>query len=241
MKNSDLFNASRFLLFTYSNLDFDAKKDEAIKQAVVLAYKDATLMGAYNAKKSGNETHKDEPNAKTVLINSVIDSVKTLNPNVDFKTWHAELCNKLDQRIENFKYGNAQKLVNMTMKNMHVIYSIINEFQPENEFVLFFKRNILIHYSKFDIPVDSYILEAAWNMEEVNDKFENKKIKFPKKEGTCKRIAGKYSSDKIESWSSWDESKYTSFQNSLKDQIQSNRPLDWEYNAWIEIAKSRKK
>ena len=51
----------------------------------------------------------------------------------------------------------------------------------------------------------------------------------------------KYSSDKIESWSSWDESKYTSFQNSLKDQIQSNRPLDWEYNAWIEIAKSRKK
>lgn len=230
--NKDLYNASRFLLFTYFGLDFDTSKKDAIKEAVNVAYKDATLMGAFNTTKKKSDNGKDRKK-------SVIDA---LEENIsDFEEWHKSLCQKLEEPSENFMYGNAQKLVNMTIKNLHIIYSVINEFNPKNEFVLFFRERLLSHYNSFHIPVDDYILEAAWILESENDKRNSKMIKFPIKETACKTKYGKYNSEKIDRWSSWNKEPYDSFQVSLKGFIKEESPLDWEYNAWIETAKKRKR
>jgi len=235
MQNNGFRNASRFLLFTYYGLDFNVDKDEAIKKAIDIAYKDATLMGAFNTKKDKNDNGEDRKNKVVEALEEQID---------DFEKWHSDLCSDLEENDKGFSFGNAQKLVNMTIKNMHIVYSVINEFNPDNKFVSFFKENFLPHYSAFHIPVDDYILEAAWVLESENDKRDSKIIKFPIKDSACKTKYGKYNSEKINRWSSWNDETYYAFQNSLKDFIRKDNPekspLDWEYDAWIATAKNRK-
>lgn len=235
MDNS-LKNAIRFLLFSYFEIDFDAELNEIIYSAAKVAYKDATLMGAYNV----NYSNDKKSNRIKKLINAINDrSIKKQS----FKKWHDETCNNLVD--EQFTYGNAQKFLNMTIKYLFIIYSILIEYNPKCSFVDFYERKYMKDYSKFQIPVDNNILEAAWNLEKEHGAHKEKMIKFPIKEGYCKTKYGKYNTEKIIPWSSWKKNSYNTFHQSITEFIAVNlkkykAPLDWEFDAWIDEAKRKK-
>lgn len=96
-----------------------------------------------------------------------------------------------------------------------------------------------------------YILQAAWDAEDKNAPYEDKKIKFPIREDKQRkdRKSGAFTSEKVDAWSTWDFDdanhskckKYHDFQESMKEYIEINHrfPLQWEGPAWIEIAKQK--
>ena len=79
--------------------------------------------------------------------------------------------------------------------------------------------------AQFDLPVDSYILEKMWDLEEIEIPLHAEK-----------RI-GKYSADKVKPWNQWNKDEYMAFRESVHNSIKC--PLDWEGPVWIEVAKSR--
>ena len=115
-----------------------------------------------------------------------------------------------------FHYGQTQKWLNMTLK-----YMIIMGFWTE-------KFNSIIEV--FHVPVDSYIMEAASNLE----------IMLPRKNGDY----GKYSESSSKPWSKWNKDDYIKFQQNLrialKNKNPSEIPIKWEAHAWIEVAQNKK-
>lgn len=132
----------------------------------------------------------------------------------------------------------------MTLKYLYLIDCICSEVCPDIDW-FHSVQNISAY---LHVPVDSYIIEKVWEMEmkmemEMEDnKTDYDKSCLPIKSGkTCKNGSrGKYNSDKVEAWSTWDKKTYENFQDKLrdKDEIDDN-PIDWEGPAWIEIAKKR--
>ena len=114
-----------------------------------------------------------------------------------------------------FHYGQAQKWLNMTFKNM-MIADVHNE-----EFV---KIEKYLH-----IPIDKFIIDIA-KKNNISVEFisndENQKFRW-----------------KSKAWSRWLYEEYKSFQNALKDAFnkeideKNGNPLDWEFGAWIEERK----
>lgn len=229
-------NGIEFLLYSYFKIELNATKDEIIKSAIKKAYTDATNQGAYNTKiKTASEKYKSL--AAKIKSEKVIESFieKSLNEN-DYDGLHEKKCNELVTNYIglSFTYGNAQKWINMTMKNLYVISLIFCEyceFQDSNS-VEFCKKILGISY-KFHVPIDSYIIEKIWDT----------KIPLPEVRTLKNGEKGKYASDKVKGWSSWDKKTYTKCQDALKKYIKENynniSPIEWESSAWIEIAKKR--
>lgn len=80
---------------------------------------------------------------------------------------------------------------------------------------------------EFHVPVDSYIIEKVWREE---------KVMLPLRPG--KKREGKYSNEKVISWSNWGETEYIDFQKGLREWC-GQVPIDWEGPKWIDIAKER--
>ena len=107
-----------------------------------------------------------------------------------------------------FKYGMAQKWLNMTIKNLLLAEDMFNGCTGYG--------NILEeNRAKFHVPVDKNILKAAKSL------------------GINKILDKTYS---IEGWSNWEEPTYTEFIRLLKDKLQKTSMLDWEHSAWMENA-----
>ena len=255
--NTQFRNALNFLLFSYFGimLDYEDKnidKDNILSSAVKKAFTDATQRGAYYAKSKNKKeeekeafreaTQKALPEATECLkdgINKILEKEVPIKEQKDFDKWHEELCDKIKEKFDSslkFTYGNAQKWVNMTLKYLYLIDSICSEVCPDiNYFHSLQNISAYLH-----VPVDSYIIEKVWEME--GNKTGRNDSCLPIKSGkTCKNGSrGKYASDKVEAWSTWDKKTYEKFQDKLrdKDEIDDN-PIDWEGSAWIEIAKKR--
>lgn len=130
-----------------------------------------------------------------------------------------EICSKYSE-ISDFTYGQAQKWLNMMLK-----YFLLTEGDSALK-------------SYLHIPVDSYIMQAVGS--------DNSKLKYclklecvPKKNGTV----GKYSESSSKSWSKWNYEEYIAFQNSIRTAIAESDysfPIEWENQAWIEVAEYRK-
>ena len=90
------------------------------------------------------------------------------------------------------------------------------------------------------VPVDSYIIDAAWNKSE--------KIVLPLKEPKKER-SNQYSkpSEYVEPWSKWNNYKvYYAFQESLAESLigDNKSPYEWEREAWLkqkELSDSKSK
>lgn len=198
----------------------NAQNDNAIKKCCDRAYLD--LCRTIHFK----EEYKENFNYKLEFKNSVCEIIKStikliekfdfINSEFeDFKNcWHYEACNKIIESAEkftdDFHYGQAQKWLNMALKYLTVL-GCCNEVNQ--------------HFEDLQIPVDSYIMEAA------SEKFS---IKLPIENSENKHTY--YYNSK--SWSKWDAEEYFNFQKNVMGKI-DKEPLIWETYAWIEVAKKR--
>lgn len=206
--------------------------------ARTVEYNYSTSMLDYMIKESGvkKAEAKEFKDSKNKLIENVCVSIlKQIKKMSDsgmhdqkaFNGWHEEICKyiislmkaekseKYDYEIvESFTYGQAQKWLNMTLKYFW-LFNLLPAGLDEK----------LLH-----VPVDSYIIEATWK---------DTQIKIPVKNKNKDR--GKYNSEKVKTWSKWEKTDYTDFQDSLKIILGNKKPLEWEAETWVKQSEIRKK
>ena len=121
---------------------------------------------------SKNEEHDNIFNNALRLLYTEINSLlsKTIKEQSEFDKWHKECCDKLIKTFEKqlFSYGQAQKWINMSLKNLSMLEHKLVERQ----------------YEFFHIPIDNYIIEitgmkisVAWSRLSNYDEY----IEFQKK------------------------------------------------------------
>ena len=157
-------------------------------------------------------------------------------------------CEKLSELkdfniIDNaFTFGIAQKWINMTIKNIYLMDTIIKMYSELGNSYLSDICNV-IKGDKIDIPVDDYVIKAACKLG----------VEVPATEKDSKNCyAG--NSDKYSrrlAWSNWtpeqdekeDVSYYRAFQKRLKDKLRESEEygktgcvLDKENRLWIDAS-----
>lgn len=125
---------------------------------------------------------------KEKIIKITMKAVDNLSKNTDdFTEWHKNICNKLvngdkeyigfDKSYDElskqhneefyeldkdhpqyFTIGNAQKLINMTLKNLYIITTVSSLCEGNKEAQKWFDKFSWIYDINLDIPIDSYIL-----------------------------------------------------------------------------------
>lgn len=119
---------------------------DIIKASIKSAYRDVcrTITGFSKNKKHNiifNNANKLLYNEINLLIS------KNITKQVDFDEWHKDCCDKLKETFENqiLNYGQAQKWINMSLKNL----SMLNHKLVEDK------------YEFFHIPIDNYIIDIT--------------------------------------------------------------------------------
>lgn len=239
--NNNEIKAKEFFIFSYFNIVpeciFDSKEENNEKFSEFNNYKEyVAYKCAYRAYRDLNRTltvNKDnsEKERKEIvhgICNKIIINIKALfnqTCDKDFNNEHHEICKKLIECVNDesnllkslesetniFSYGQAQKWINMTLKYMWLLGFLENKIKTE-----------YLH-----VPVDSYIIKAVWEKENIT-------LPIVKKLKNGSR--GAYSSEKVKSWSKWDYDDYKEFQRSLKDALGNENRIEWEHSAWIEFA-----
>lgn len=148
--------------------------------------KDENYKKAY--KKSEKERKAIHFIVKKKIIKITMKAVDNLSKNTDdFTEWHKNICNKLvngdkeyigfDKSYDElskqynkkfydldkdhpqyFTIGNAQKLINMTLKNLYIITTVSSLCEDNKEAQKWFDKFSWIYDINLDIPIDSYIL-----------------------------------------------------------------------------------
>ena len=259
--NTIVKNAVEFVLFNYFGLSHEDGHNAKtiLDKAIELAYVDATNQGAFNtlftnAKFPDREiVDKFKMCVKGSMSKLIKERIELyfFNDKDEFDKWHTNLCEELVKKYGEicekheiqtfsdpsgfFSYGNAQKWVNMTIKNLYVIsgaYLAMGGFENEALF-----NAIVARSDKYHIPLDNLILGAICEKELIKDKDYFVK-KYGKKDPSYK-IAKKDDKGKVESFP-WSDIKniciYTEFRNALNEAI-GEPPIEWECNNWIERKK----
>lgn len=148
--------------------------------------KDENYKKAY--KKSEKERKAIHFIVKEKIIKITMEAVDNLSKNTDdFTEWHKNICNKLvngdkeyigfDNSYDNlskqhneefyeldkdhpqyFTIGNAQKLINMTLKNLYIITTVSSLCEVNKQAQKWCDKFSWIYDINLDIPIDSYIL-----------------------------------------------------------------------------------
>lgn len=238
-------NAINFLLYSYFGITLDSDTDSIKRQAIEKAYLDATMRRAFNALIKDGDIQKAKNDGVQIINDGIYQFIKTPG---NYDIIHKNICKDLvkaynpvttkdynGNNIAAFSYGNAQKWVNMTMKNLYVICNAFLASGKENDMV----KAINSISNEMHIPIDSYILEAVWNDEEFIHS--NSKDKLPIVEERMLKDGsyGAYSSEKIKPWSQWNEIEYYTFMQEVK-KVKAD-PIDWECNSWIDVNRNRNK
>lgn len=239
----ELENAVHFLMYNYFKLTFSHGEDKkkVLNACIKRAYSDAAQQGAFHALLKEDTLKKKAKKAQDKSTKTITEALEKLleHDAVRFENWHHETCNALCDTYKNvcsknnilFSYGNAQKWVNMSLKYLSMLNEIYKVYRPGCEFCKAYSANIEKYRSEFHVPVDSYIIETVWDEDTI----------LPLKNNWTEK-RGAYSSSKITPWSKWTEKEYSEFQNSLSSSgLLTDSPLDWENQAWIEAACTRRK
>lgn len=217
---------NEFLMYAYFSITKADPKDIILKKSAERAYLDLCRTIKF---KTENEDVKTEYKTKIcgmlvkeydVLLNAVESSDDKQST---FEIEHNRICEEIIKaysKISEFTYGQAQKWLNMMLKYVLLV---------EGDSVL---------KGYLHIPVDSYIMQTVGS--------DNPKLKHclklecvPKKDGTV----GKYSESNSKPWSKWNYDEYIAFQKSVRTAVSEsdyNSPIEWENEAWIEVAEFRK-
>ena len=245
---TDLERTVSSLLFFSFGFDLsdlrNAESDSTIIDCLIKkAYVDATNQGAFNAQAKKQE---DEKRSNAKIKGEVIlkKQISNLKEDTDFDEWHKSLCRALveayeEDFAERFTYGNAQKWINMTLKYADMLCPLYSHLPIE---MPLWMDAIAKHHANLHLPVDSYIIEAVWKCCDGLKRSEPQKNELlPLAIEELERGGwGKYSPDKVKSWSKWNEGDYLKFREQLR-LILEETPIEWEAEAWINIAKQRKR
>lgn len=250
-----------FLLFSYFGITLDSGNNEMIEAAIDRAYRDASsrVLSVNPPKEALKElTEKGKENLKRELRERLKKAGKTelmyfiktiqsqVQPPESYDTLHQDVCNKLVKCYEEepaedrtFTYGIAQKWVNMTMKYLCVIGSVLEQYKQEHPFYAAYKEKLSHLEPYLHVPVDGYIMEAAVAGEEKDGQKFSYGLEVALPRGDKPPVKSLSSAT---CWSKWDYDGYIKFQETLKEKCREKweTPLEWENEAWIEIAKKRK-
>lgn len=241
-----------FLLYSCFGITTESSKEDIIHSAIDRAYRDAASH-VLSLKEECKNNPGDNPKSKAIeAIKNFVDDFSKINDTNSYNSQHENLCGRLIEIYDdttneghNFTVGVAQKWINMTMKYLCVIASVLklcnNDERGSKEYCDYFDNEISEHEEFLHIPIDSFILEFISRSDKKKDKFLGEwQIKIPMKE-KCKVETG-YFSDNSLPWSKYEDyDQYNGLQNSVKENIPKNESLfDWENNAWIEVSKARK-
>jgi hypothetical protein len=242
--------ALNFMWYVLFGIRYDVAKehkDEALEKCAKSAYRDLRRTLAYSTSVNDLEGSKDSKQRQEYIekkrqfrdevVKDILFRIDWLLKNwpTDFDDWHKTTCQAIismaKKRTSLFKedaffYGQAQKWLNMTLKNM-VVMGLWDE-----------DDNFRAIKSSLHVPVDSYIMEAASKLDDS--------IPIPRSDN---KAAGKYSPGASKPWSQWGENEdgkneYELFQAALREAIinksNATSPIEWESTAWISIAEKRK-
>ena len=248
------------LLYFCFGFTIDDDADTILKCIVEKAYNDATMQGAFNALLSDKSMKDMAKDVKAYVIDMLLDKLTDdriksadIKNQAGYDTWHKGICKAIMDKYEKkkigddlFSYGNAQKILNMTMKYLYMLYKIekgggITEITPSVLSEMFEgKKNI----SKFlHVPIDSYIIDAVWKDTKIGLPLKEKtKSNGENKKADRENKKYKRPSDYVLGWSKWDKDTYTGVQDGLREHIEKQGicPIEWEEERWIEISKDRR-
>ena len=255
--NMKKYDVEATLFFFYFGLTPDEFEDESrgeclLNKVVNKALFDATMQGAFNAKvleEDKNKAKIAKQNAVDYLVNRIkkLESVETKE---EYDEWHHETCIGVQCEFKEikedekpiFSYGNAQKIVNMSIKYLYMLNGTQLAIRGNKVLENVKDRELFLH-----VPIDSYIIDQLYINKIINEnsecdgtkmmpllKRENKELPKTKYLKDCS-----HPSEYIKPWSQWDYNVYEKVQKKIKD----NKPngydnlLDWENDLWIERVK----
>ena len=233
--------AISFMLFSYFGITEEEYDDvEALLNAAISrAYVDMAghvLKFHFNSESTLSNRQKKtirhiyRQSGASILKNGIKKEIK------EFRSWHYELAKellgvysnylrdeeeKIITRIE-FSFGMAQKWINMTIKYIYILDTVISDVKNEKSKLREFREK----FDNPDIPVDGYIIQGASKEMHMEVPVREKNENFL--------------------WSKWDwtdEYKcqyYEKFQESLKLKCNNQSILDFENELWIAMAKIAK-
>ena len=237
--------AIEFLLWSYFKLAADSNKDKIIEKCVSRAYSDATNQGAYNAirdKEADLGVSYHEELKKHILSSSAIGN---------YDKWHKAICDEMTECYKTvkmkstqdnsaFTYGNAQKWLNMTIKYLFIVNSVMEMLGAAEDFRKFYRNKFEKFEGYFHVPIDSYIIKSLWDEKAaVGETSEWLSLKEGK---TLKNdTLGAYSTDKYTVWSQFDAGDYKKVKEHIADKIAEEgvSPMRWENEKWIGVAKEK--
>lgn len=228
---------------------FGATIDEGLYllyRVVNKAMFDATSQGSFNTSLKNEKEKENAKKAKSAAVAVMFEAMRkgVFKPN--FVEWHYNTCNAVKKPFECwglgdfFSYGNAQKIVNMTLKYLYLLSSIVDYCGIPCEVKEIFTA-VKDESKTLHIPIDSYIIDAIW---QKTDEEERKKL--PERESDVRvNYANndyKRPSDHIKGWSSWDEHEYNEVQELIGQKLTEDNinPMEWEADTWISISKKRR-
>lgn len=214
------------------------------------AYNDLCRTLTYGDKyKDKKGSRKKDLESKEKAINSICvelantickDSFNSINPNNLFFIFtnndgsikdNFELLGYLKETEDypdKFYFGQAQKWVNMTLKYLYLL-------DPTNS-----DKNL-------HIPIDSYIIDAAWETKDFC-----MPLPLKNKESTKREYNYTKPSDYVVAWSKWtnkpfderNKGEYDLFQEGIHQFVNTSNDyestLEWEHKNWIRISEKRK-
>ena len=208
------------------------KKDlhkEALKICAGLAYGDLRRTLDFNDV-SDKEKLDFREKMYGLIFEWINDKLFSLtDPQSEFKRSHEEICGMIKKEAvssnlfknNKFTIGQAQKWLNMTLKNI-LIFNLCPDKMSDK----------LI--SSLHVPVDSIIIKKAWQLDEVE---------LPLKNGVNPHLItrgvhkGRTRLDCFLPWSQWDDyDDYFEFQTTLRKRLGSSSDysstIEWEFKAF---------
>ena len=236
--------AIEFLLWSYFKLAADSSKDKIIEKCVSRAYSDATNQGAYNAIRdkgtdSGASYHE-----------KLKEHILSLCATGDYDKWHKEICREMTECYKTvkmkssqdnsaFTYGNAQKWLNMTIKYLFIVNSVMEMLGAAKDFRDFYRSKFKGFEGHFHVPIDSYIIESLWD-EKAKVEETSKWLSLEKGKTLKDGTLGAYSTDKYKVWSRFEEEDYDNIKEHITREIPKGvSPMRWENEKWIGVAKRK--
>lgn len=233
-----------FLLYSYFKVSTSSTDEEVFDAAIQRAYNDAVGQGAFNTTVS-KESKELLPQIKQAAFLRMQQIMKSHLQRDKFEgDWHRAWCKEIvdiyapiksHKGAVAFTYGNAQKWVNMTLKNLYILSIAFRSSAQQQKS---WNQVVLNHAERFHIPLDNYILKAAFS---EFDAMQGRIKEYGKKNLEYRIIAD----GKAYCWSNVTTYEmYFDFQNALMTSIKekyAQSPLDWECKAWIAVAQNRSK
>lgn len=202
--------------------------DRIIDFCFDIALHDATLQAAYmDTLDSLNQIYEYLKNETKKYIKDIMDFNKSIDSIITsevicgiYKSNKIQVFNSNRDEKKQFKYGNIQKLVNMTAKYMYI--SSYNNMDMKKRF------------GKCDCPIDSIISKKIFDKCSEENLIFREKQHFPESYNNSKKSIKSFFYSL--SFSKLSESDYLFCQEMLRDycELKKISPLEFDYKYWKE-------